>query len=419
VATANTILVQPGYFQWALPLIWLTVAVSCIVFFEPAPYDLLAIVLFALLFALKLRVPREIGVAGFLLGLFVLGNLVGALMSSDPATTIRPLVTRTYMVLTWLLFVSIIVANFEAVIRVIWNGYIVAALFAAIWGSLEYYDMLPGGMVGDAFGRAKGPFKDANVYGPFLVPVALYMISRMFHARGIELLLWAAKFLFIAFGLLLSFSRGAWINFALAFGLYVIFSIGTAETLREKTRLVFTILVLGFAAAVTLSWAINNTAAGQQFFDRAQIFKAYDVETGGRFDTQSMALQAVGQRPLGIGPGMSTPEFGMEPHNLYLHTAIEGGWIGGIAFDLFLLLTVVRGFSRVGLRWKYQSDLHVVLAVVVGTLFQSLFIDSTHWRHLWLLLAMLWALTIAVDRLRYEQRNNVMLNDLLPASRSD
>ena len=87
-----------------------------------------------------------------------------------------------------------------------------------------------------------------------------------------------------------------------------------------------------------------------------------------------------------------------------------------MAFGLFLILTVVRGFARVGLRWEYQHDLHVVLAVVVGTLFQSLFVDSTHWRHLWLLLAMLWALTIAVDRLRLQQHRNVMLNRTQPVS---
>jgi hypothetical protein len=265
-------------------------------------------------------------------------------------------------------------------------------------------------MVGDSFGRAKGPFKDPNVLGPFLVPVAMHLVSRILRSRGSVLLVQATMFLIVAFGLLLSFSRGAWINFAFSFGIYMMLSIATAPTLKEKVRLVGLIVVLSFTASVCLTWAVNNTAAGQRFADRAILFKSYDLETGGRFDTQYRVLHEVGIRPLGVGPGMSTPEFGMEPHNVYLHTAIEGGWLAAVAFYLFLLLILFRGITRVGFRWELQGDLHVLLATLSGTLFQSLFIDSTHWRHLWVLLAVVFALTISVDRGRARLQNHVMFN---------
>jgi len=398
-------LTHAGRAQWQQVLIWLTLAVSCIVFIEPAPYDALVLLLVAILYSLDLRLPAEIGVAMFLLALFATGNLVGALTSGRPEITVMPLVTRIYMLVSWVLFTSIIVADTDSTMKILWRGYTFAALLAAIWGSLEYYDILPNVAGGDAFGRAKGPFKDANVFGPFLVPVALHGVSRMLHTRGPVLVTEVLKFAIIIFGLLLSFSRGAWINFGFAFGLYMLFTVSSATTVKEKLRLVTLVVLLGFAGGLSLSWAVNNTAAGEQFSDRAKVFKKYDLESGGRFDTQAKAVQGIGRNPLGIGPGMSTTKFGMEPHNLYLHTAVEGGWLAAISFNLFLLLTLYRGVTRSGTRWKLQSDLHVVLAVVLGTLLQSFFIDSTHWRHLWLLLATLWALTIAVDRIPVSGQN--------------
>ena len=401
--------------QWRHKLIWLTMAVSCIVFIEPAPYDILVMFLVAVLFSLNLRVPEESGIAIFLLALFTVGNLVGTLASDDPGTTVRPLVTRIYMVASWVLFISVIAANTESVMRVIWRGYTFAALLAATWGCLEFYDFLPDMMVGDTFGRASGPFKDANVFGPFLIPIALHTVSRMPHSRGLALVANVTKFLIIIFALLLSFSRGAWMNFLFAFGLYMIFSIYSAPSNKDKLRLITLVIFLSFAAGLTLIWAVNNSAAGQRFVDRATVFKTYDLESGGRFDTQSRVLREIGSTPLGLGPGMSPSEFGIEPHNLYLHIAIEGGWLAAISFYLFLLLTVVRGTVRWRLRWKLQTDLHVVLAALSGILLQSLFIDSTHWRHMWLLIAILWALTIEIDRGRASDNNDVMFNEGLTA----
>lgn len=396
-------------FTWTHALIWLTLSVSCIVFVEPAPYDALVILLIVSLFPLGLRVPREAGVAVFLLALFTAGNLIGALTFGDPQLTVRPLITRIYMVLTWVLFVSVIANDPKTMIKYIWRGYTIAALIAAVWGSLEYYDLLPEVAEGDAFGRAKGPFKDANVFGPFLVPIVLHTVSVMLRSNGMALALELSKFLVIAFGLLLSFSRGAWINLGFAFSLYMLLSIATAPTLRQKIRLVTLVVFLSLTAGLSLSWAVNNTAAGEMFFNRARLVKEYDVETGGRFYTQGLVVHELGRRPLGIGPGMAPSVFGLAPHNLYLHTAIEGGWIAGVSINLFFLLSIIRALARAGFRWNLQSDLHVVVAAVMGTLFQSFFVDSTHWRHLWLLLAMVWGLTVACDRDRSYSRNDVML----------
>ena len=206
------------------------------------------------------------------------------------------------------------------------------------------------------------------------------------------------KLIIIVSGLLLAFSRGAWLNFLVAFSLFMLLQIASARALRDKIRLVLLSVVLALTAATAVTLVIQNTAAGQQFFARAALFQDYDVARGGRFDTQAEVLRQIGANPIGVGPGMSPSWVGIEPHNLYLHVTLEGGWIAGISFCLFLLVSLKRGLLRVTADWRHRSDLQVVIAALCGTLLQSLFIDSTHWRHLWLLFAMLWALTIAFDR---------------------
>ena len=351
-----------------------------------------------MMFPLGLRVPREIDAAVLMLALVVVGNFAAAATSTDPATTGRALFIRTYVVLSWFLFTCALTANPTAVFRVLWQGYTFAALLAVLWGNLEYFGLLPEALRGDTLGRAKGPFKDANVYAPFLVPVALFTVARILTSRGLQLGYEVIKIIIIVSGLLLAFSRGAWLNFLVAFSLFMALQILSAKTLRDKIRLVLLAAILALTAASVVTLMINNTAAGQQFFARTALFQDYDVARGGRFDTQAQALRHVGANPIGVGPGMSTSWVGMEPHNLYLHVTLEGGWLAGIAFCLFLILSLKRGLIRIIERWRLRNDLQIVFAALSGTLLQSLFIDSTHWRHLWLLLAMLWALTIAFDR---------------------
>jgi O-antigen ligase len=237
------------------------------------------------------------------------------------------------------------------------------------------------------------------VFAPFLVPVILYYLARMLRVRGPALALDAATFLLLVFGLFLGFSRGAWLNLLIAFSLFMLFSMASAETIKERLRLMIVISGVGIAAVVTLYLAVSYTEAGQLFVQRAAIVQEYDVAQGGRFDTQVKALAEIGRNPIGVGPGLSPHTLGgMDPHNLYLHVAVEGGWIAAISFYLFLIITLARGLSRIHIPTPLRSSLQIVIAALIGLLSQSLFIDSTHWRHLWVLLALTWAITIAIDR---------------------
>ena len=266
------------------------------------------------------------------------------------------------------------------------------------WGVLQYFGFLPDAL-GKSFDRVTGPFKDANVFAPFLVPVILYYMDRMLRIRGPSLAFDACKFLVLVYGLFLGFSRGAWLNMSVALMFFILFSMISASSLKQRLRLMIVVAAVVAAAVLTLYLAISYTEAGQLFAQRAAIVQEYDVAEGGRFDTQAKALSEIGRNPIGIGPGMSAIAFdGLEPHNIYLHVAVEGGWIAAISFYLFLIITLARGFSRINSISALRNNLQITLAALMGVLVQSLFIDSTHWRHLWLLLALTWAITVAIDR---------------------
>ena len=104
------------------------------------------------------------------------------------------------------------------------------------------------------------------------------------------------------------------------------------------------------------------------------------------------------QNPIGIGPGQSHYYFPTEPHNLYIHILVETGWLGGITFLFFIILTVWRGFQFCQRKTEIHDTYIIIFASVIGVLVQSLLIHSTHWRHLYLLLAMLWGPMLAYAR---------------------
>lgn len=379
-------------------LLGLLAASGSVVFIEPAPYDLLAIAMFLGLGASGLRFPRELQWPVILLGLFVFANALAAALAPEPLQTLRSLSIRVYMPMTFLLIASLIASDPRRMLRALWAGYLLAAVLAVCWGTAEYLGLLPGELWQGGL-RAKAGFKDPNVFGPFLVPAAIHTVRRLAGGRPRDLGLYLPLFLVLAFGVLLSFSRGAWINFSLSLGLFGALSVLFARSQRQRLGWLAAAILLALLAAGTLAAAVSVDVIGARFYQRAVLAQRYDVAAGGRFDAQRKALEHIGSDPIGVGPGRSDEEFGLEPHNLYLHVPVESGWLGALGFFALLLLTGGRLLAL--LRRpppELQAELGIVVACLSGVLVQSLFIDSTHWRHLWLLLAVAWGLIAACRR---------------------
>src|SRR5439155_17656857 len=109
--------------------------------------------------------------------------------------------------------------------RLVVVTWLVIAVASAIVASLALHFPIPGrsfinGSV-DNGERASGLFKDPNVFGPFLIPIALILLDQRIAPKVPRLLrLRAAStwicLLALTLGVLFSYSRAAWADYAIA-----------------------------------------------------------------------------------------------------------------------------------------------------------------------------------------------------------
>jgi O-antigen ligase len=383
--------------KYSLSLVWVIVAVSPIVFIEPGLTDILSILALGLFIAFGMRVPPYFGAACLFLGLYLVANIAAGLMAPEPMATIRSISVRIFMALSFLLFTCLIYENPTKVLTKVWNAYIVAVLISISAGIIGYYQLIGPNEQLIENGRVRALFKDPNVYGPFIVPVALFLLARLETISGIKALAYSLLLAFCLFGLLLGFSRGSWINFAAALILYFFLRIRTQKS-KLKRRRVITIGASLIIGGIILIGLVASTEKVQTMMDkRLKIVQYYDTGEGGRLTRQLEVMRSITVTPLGIGPGQSEQEyfFKKAPHNLYLHVLIESGWIGGFSFYAFILFTLWRGTRFIRLAHDLDGIHIAAYCCLVGVLIQSAFIDSTHWRHLFLLFAMVWGPLLA------------------------
>jgi hypothetical protein len=242
-------------------------------------------------------------------------------------------------------------------------------------------------------GRAVGAFKDPNVFSPFLIWPALFLLQRMlarqigfFDIIGVGIL---------AFGLLLSFSRGAWFHFAVSALVMVILTLLTAPTPRDRMRVVCLTGLCVAALAAFIMFLLSFSAIQNMFQERAHLINYYDVGQGGRFRLQELALTAVLNFPGGMGPLEFARVNGLQQHNVYLQALLVYGWIGAMAYILLLLLTIYLGLKTAFARTPWQPYIITAVAAFIGEVAEGFVIDTDHWRHFFLLLGMVWGLAAA------------------------
>jgi O-Antigen ligase len=389
--------------------LWLTVASSFAVNIEPAACDLLGAGLLVTAFAAGLRVPSQLALPALLLGLFLLGNLIGSALAPDPAASVLPFAIRGYLLLGWWLLVSSLLSPAPKLgYNVLWSAYVVAAVITGTLGTLAFFGAIPdnGQLVDD--GRVRALFKDPNVYGPFLVPAMILALQRMESSPALHGVLWLILFGILGLGLVLGFSRGSWLNFLVAALCFLAFRLQSERTPRAKQRLRAAVTGMFVIAVAVVAAALTVPSVQEMMEVRAKVTQDYDTQSrvGGaksRFDVQAETLQLAMQRPLGIGAGQSEMDYnqGKAPHNLFLHTLVEAGWLGGLAFYAFVALTLWVGGRLLFVPSAIQGEYQVAYACLVGLLVQSLFVDTTHWRHFYFLLALLWG---PVQFLRIQRR---------------
>jgi hypothetical protein len=133
--------------------------------------------------------------------------------------------------------------------------------------------------------------------------------------------------------------------------------------------------------------------------ERATLEQSYDVGPEGRFGGQEKAAGLAVTHPLGIGALEFARLYHHEDvHEVYLNMFLNAGWLGGTLYLALVLLTLGLGLRQV-VRDRGGDGLSVVLvAAFIGMALEGLVIDSDHWRHFYLVMAMIWGMALAPSR---------------------
>ncbi|MFK7739350.1 MAG: O-antigen ligase family protein [Planctomycetota bacterium] len=374
-------------------------ATSSIVMVEPAPCDLLFI-LTACVALLSGHAPIAMrsGIAVTIAALAFLAISTGSMMLAyKVGATVRFQGITIYVLLCFGIVTALIERYGVAFLRVAWAGLLFTLILTSMIGLLAHYRLLPNSQIffrDDSGLRVKSTFKDPNVFGPFLAMGATVLFGEMLrHAK-----LGAARlgaFGLCCYLLLLSFSRGAWINFAAGMAVFVAIALTIRQQRVLLSRLLRIAVVLGLIGVPVLGYMLVQTDLFHYLESRLSL-QSYDSE---RFGSQARALDLATVEFFGIGPGQWVDtRFGIATHNLYLRVLAESGWLGLASFGAFILTCVAAGWQGLRHRSPYSIWYAGALAVIAGTLLESVVIDTLHWRHFF------WFLALPVGLLAYERR---------------
>ncbi len=371
-------------------------SLSGIVFIEPAPYDitLLGVGTLALLFGL--RIPSKLAPLIFCFMLIIVFGFVASLYASQITEAALHIVTTTFLMVGTIILAAFIAAMPMKAINVVINGFIVAALTATLLGFVGYFNLLPGAFdIFTLYGRLSGTFKDPNVFGPFLIPPLLYLIFQLTTRPGKYLPVQLLAAFILTAGIYLSFSRGAWGNLVVSGLVLMPMILMVLPNNLSRLRLLFFALLALVAFSLLLLALLGSSSISDMFSQRAQLTQVYDAGGRGRFDGQKLALDWVMANPLGVGWGEFSRFWGEQAHNVYISQFMFSGWVGGFGYIALVVMTLIRGFVFIRYNLAIRPYLMVFLAAFCGLVFQGFFIDSDHWRHFYLVIAVIWGLTSA------------------------
>jgi O-antigen ligase len=354
---------------------------------EPAPADaIFAVIIAVAIVTGRMNVRTTPAGPALAIAVFLALNLIACLEAVDPGLAALFMGITVYLCAFALWVPSWVNSRDHA--RTLLRVYVGVAVVSAALGSLALFVAFPFHDLLTYYTgtRARALFRDPNVFGPFLVPAALMVMQELLEPRLLRSgrLLKTLMLAVLACGILFSYSRGAWLNYAVA-----IVTMGVVLAMRRGGggRAVVFLGVL-LIAAVALLVSIRVTGQLDFLQERAQV-QTYDDQ---RFGAQSGGIEIAERHPIGIGPGQFELVAPISAHSTYVRALAEQGILGFLALVALLYGTLVMAVRNAARGWDtYGIGSAALLAAWCGILANSVFVDTLHWRHLWLVAGLIWA----------------------------
>lgn len=389
------------------------VLLSGFVLREPAPYELYMAALVAVVMILGLRISRTVAPLLALLILFNIGGLIAVTQMAKPEgpqqiSTLLYLAVSLFLGLTSVFFAAATEAQ-PKILKPIFICWIITGVLSAIAGIVGYFGFVPGAEMFTRYERAAGGFEDPNVFGPFLALPAIYLIYRMVSGRVSMMPIYALPLLILVGGIFLSFSRGAWGVLGLATILLMIFMFVSSHSNLFRLRLVLTGGLAITLLVVALLVILQIPEVQERFFSRAQLAQEYDAGRYGRFDRYRIGFLLATEKPLGIGPLVFGTIYGEDTHNIWLKALMDYGWLGFASYLTITLWTIAGGFRILFRDRPWQPYLLCAYVVYVAHIGVATIIDIDHWRHVYLLIGLIWGCMALEWRYQHQNQSAVPL----------
>jgi O-antigen ligase len=377
-----------------LVMVSVTWASLFVVRWEPAPFDLLILVVLAWwLLRERFVLPMDSSLNGLLTGMFVM--LVVQVLSfwNTPSVPISLRFTIATILVFAVALVSYLLALDRRGLEVMVASYVFGAVVSTSVFLLVIFGGLPQRQMLVRFGsRVTGLTKDPNVLAPYLI-VSFVLLLAMPEWSGRPTaeplwrkVVWTGALCVLALAVVFAYSRAGWVNLILAITVY--WALRSLESKATAARVVAAVVV---AVPVVLALLSRIRIPEDSLLAERIRPQAYDQE---RFATQAKSVEEFWESPfLGHGPGMTNDLLEVATHNSYLRVLYENGAISLLAFAFLLAGAVWLSFrASQNAESPFQRRIAAATcAALIGMLVSSFVIDSVHWRHLWMLIGIGWS----------------------------
>ncbi len=371
---------------------------SSIVFSEPAVADVLMVAVIVGLPLLGVTRFGPVSILNLALWLvFVALGLAATSVSTTFATAVTHQAVTLFLALGAFVLAGYVTADPEPRARLILTAYVAGCLIAAAAAIAGYFQLIPSTYdLFTNYGRARGTFKDPNVLGAALAPAIAYLALIALRQPPRQALIAAAAALPLVLALLISFSRGAWASAAVSLLLVAWLALVTTRRAVDVRRFI-AVAALGTATlAAALGSALELNAVEGLFAERASLDQSYDEGPDGRFGGQAKAIGLILEHPFGIGTHTFRDTYHREEaHNVYLSQFMNAGWVGGLLYAISVFGTLAAGLYALRRRTALQAPLIVATAAFAGAVLEGFVVDTDHWRHVFVLMALIWGLVDA------------------------
>lgn len=369
------------------------------------------------------RQPQRVPFLGPVIVISV--SSIAAVVSAEALSiSFLTMLQDAYLYLWFIMLVNVMRQENVTILRLswVWVANVVAVLGIVLVLFSGHATLLT--IIGPKGARAFGTFPDSNMFASYLV-MSLFMVLSL--GGGIGRGLRWASILLLGAALVATKSNG---GMSSLIGGLAIWAVVRARTKHLSPVRVAGVSLIVVSAALLGFWmtvGLGVGGSGLRALTAGSFIGRAEHSSEGRMMIWKQLQRAYAKSPLGIGPGNSgrlTLEVGgreranslqsKEAHNDYLAYFIERGPFGLLG----LLALQAQAFGKIATWWRKRvregtggDPEGALAAAVVGALvaasMHALTIEVLHFRHFWMLLAMICALEVVAVGGRAPQRRRV------------